>query len=128
MTAFRIADLFRLPCAAPLTNLMRHFQTRTVLPLKFWLDVFRSSCLIYFRQADNLSNFGLEILLFYSIFFFLSFPGNRVISSYGLLTKLDGYSYDYDPNLNPAIINAFAAAANRYGHSLVQVSNKKFGE
>lgn len=43
------------------------------------------------------------------------------MSSYGLSIKLAGYSFDYNPELNPAIINSFAAAANRFGHSLVQV-------
>ncbi|KAG8201538.1 hypothetical protein JTE90_011213 [Oedothorax gibbosus] len=46
--------------------------------------------------------------------------GSRVMSSYGLTPKLSGFTFDYDSELNAAIINSFAAAANRFGHTMVQ--------
>lgn len=52
--------------------------------------------------------------------------GTRVMSSYGLTNKRAGYSFDYNPELNPAVINSFAAAANRFGHSLVQDRMEKY--
>lgn len=32
----------------------------------------------------------------------------------------DNFSTDYDPNLNPTIMNEFATAAFRFGHTLLQ--------
>ncbi|GFU52027.1 chorion peroxidase [Nephila pilipes] len=46
--------------------------------------------------------------------------GKQVMSSYGLNPKLSGHTFDYDADLNPAIVNSFAAAAGRFGHTLVQ--------
>lgn len=38
----------------------------------------------------------------------------------------EGYYEGYDPSINPNIANAFAAAAYRFGHSLVQHSFVRF--
>ncbi|GFX80574.1 chorion peroxidase [Trichonephila clavipes] len=44
------------------------------------------------------------------------------MSSYGLTPKLSGFTFDYDGDLNAAIMNSFASAAGRFGHTLVQDS------
>lgn len=46
--------------------------------------------------------------------------GKDIMQSYGLLLKPFGYSFDYNPKINPSIANGFATAAYRYGHTLVQ--------
>lgn len=51
--------------------------------------------------------------------------GRNVIKRYGLSLQPTGYSNDYDPNLNPSILNEFAAAAFRW-HTLVQASKNDF--
>ncbi|XP_035217654.1 chorion peroxidase-like [Stegodyphus dumicola] len=75
---------------------------------------------ILFREARRLFSAVIQHIT-YSEFLPLLL-GNRVMSSYGLSPKLSGYSFDYDPDLNPAIINSFAAATNRFGHTIVQSS------
>lgn len=38
----------------------------------------------------------------------------------GLLPLEKGFSSDYDENLNPSIVNEFATAAFRFGHSNIE--------
>ena len=37
-----------------------------------------------------------------------------------ILPLSHGYSNRYDPKVNPTVINSFATAAFRFGHSLIQ--------
>ena len=46
--------------------------------------------------------------------------GRQKMQQLGLLPLQDGFSNDYDANLNPAILNEFVTAAFRFGHSMVQ--------
>ncbi|CAN7992911.1 unnamed protein product, partial [Ixodes hexagonus] len=46
--------------------------------------------------------------------------GRKVMEQFDLLLTPYGYSHSYDPTLNAGIGNVFAAAAYRYGHTLVQ--------
>lgn len=41
------------------------------------------------------------------------------MNDFGLNVNHPGYSMDYDPYVNPSVINEFATAAFRFGHSLV---------
>ncbi|KAH9368491.1 hypothetical protein HPB48_018709 [Haemaphysalis longicornis] len=52
---------------------------------------------------------------------FLRCAGRRVMEQFDLLLTPQGYSHSYNTELNAGIANVFAAAAYRYGHSLVQV-------
>ncbi|CAG2105713.1 unnamed protein product [Medioppia subpectinata] len=45
--------------------------------------------------------------------------GRSVMKEFNLFTKPNGYTYDYDNNLNPGIFNEFATAVYRF-HSLIQ--------
>ncbi|XP_017486841.1 PREDICTED: peroxidasin-like [Rhagoletis zephyria] len=51
--------------------------------------------------------------------------GRSAMKLNDLMLKNQGYSYSYDPNINPAIMNEFAASAYRW-HSFVQMKNFLF--
>ncbi|XP_065359747.1 uncharacterized protein LOC135953697 [Calliphora vicina] len=48
--------------------------------------------------------------------------GREVVKLFDLELLTSGYYEGYDPKTNPAVANAFSAAAFRFGHSLVQNS------
>lgn len=48
--------------------------------------------------------------------------GREVVKLFDLELLTSGYYEGYDPKTNPGVANAFAAAAFRFGHSLVQNS------
>jgi len=48
--------------------------------------------------------------------------GNTFMKSYGLFPRESGFSTDYSDNFDPRINNEFAAAAYRFGHSMVPKS------
>ncbi|GBM07928.1 Chorion peroxidase [Araneus ventricosus] len=73
---------------------------------------------ILFREARRLLCAQLQHITYTE--FLPLLLGNKVMSSYGLSPKLSGYSFDYKADLNAAVINSFATAANRFGHTLVQ--------
>ncbi len=47
------------------------------------------------------------------------------MKEFNVLPKIDGYTYDYDPSLNPSVLNEFATAVYRF-HTLIQVNRKLF--
>lgn len=44
------------------------------------------------------------------------------MKTFNILPKTYGFTSDYDPKVNPNIINSFATAAYRF-HTLIQVNN-----
>lgn len=46
--------------------------------------------------------------------------GPNFMQSFGISTRTNGYSFDYNPNVNPTMNNEFGTAAFRFGHTLVQ--------
>jgi hypothetical protein len=43
------------------------------------------------------------------------------MKAFNILPKSYGFSHDYDPKVNPNVINSFATAAYRF-HTLIQVN------
>lgn len=54
--------------------------------------------------------------------------GKEVMEKFGLLLQKDGHWDGYDPKVNPAIIDAFAAAAFRFGHSLLPTAVERWSK
>ncbi|KAF2898261.1 hypothetical protein ILUMI_07914, partial [Ignelater luminosus] len=54
--------------------------------------------------------------------------GKDVMQKFGLLLQKEGYWDGYDNNVNPNIIDAFAAAAFRFGHSLLPTAVERWSK
>ena len=49
--------------------------------------------------------------------------GSEYMEDYNLFPQTSGYSDDYDSNIDPRINNEFAAAAFRFGHSMIPTTH-----
>ncbi|EDW67928.2 peroxidase [Drosophila virilis] len=54
--------------------------------------------------------------------------GKEVMEKFGLVLQKDGYWDGYDPNVNPGIIDSFAGAAFRFGHSLLPTAVERWSK
>ncbi|XP_026330250.1 peroxidasin homolog isoform X2 [Hyposmocoma kahamanoa] len=54
--------------------------------------------------------------------------GKDVMDKFGLVLQKEGYWDGYDPNVNPDVIDAFAAAAYRFGHSLLPTAVERWSK
>ncbi|KAG7309987.1 hypothetical protein JYU34_004510 [Plutella xylostella] len=54
--------------------------------------------------------------------------GKDVMEKFGLVLEKDGYWDGYDPNVNPDVIDGFAAAAYRFGHSLLPTAVERWSK
>ncbi|KAK0175035.1 hypothetical protein PV327_008820 [Microctonus hyperodae] len=54
--------------------------------------------------------------------------GKDVMEKFGLLLEKNNYWDGYDPNVNPSVIDAFAAAAFRFGHSLLPTAVERWSK
>uniref|UniRef100_A0A1B0F069 Uncharacterized protein n=1 Tax=Phlebotomus papatasi TaxID=29031 RepID=A0A1B0F069_PHLPP len=54
--------------------------------------------------------------------------GKEVMEKFGLVLQKEGYWDGYDGHINPAIIDAFAAAAFRFGHSLLPTAVERWSK
>ncbi|KAH8388504.1 hypothetical protein KR093_008024, partial [Drosophila rubida] len=54
--------------------------------------------------------------------------GKEVMEKFGLVLQKDGYWDGYDSNVNPGIIDSFAGAAFRFGHSLLPTAVERWSK
>ncbi|XP_055850224.1 peroxidase isoform X1 [Episyrphus balteatus] len=54
--------------------------------------------------------------------------GKEIMEKFGLVLQKDGYWDGYDPKVNPGIIDAFAGAAFRFGHSLLPTAVERWSK
>ncbi|KAH1021433.1 hypothetical protein HUJ04_010949 [Dendroctonus ponderosae] len=54
--------------------------------------------------------------------------GKDVMEKFGILLQKEGYWNGYDPNVNPNVIDAFSAAAYRFGHSLLPTAVERWSK
>ncbi|XP_032687979.1 uncharacterized protein LOC116852085 [Odontomachus brunneus] len=54
--------------------------------------------------------------------------GKDVMEKFGLLLEKEKYWDGYDPSINPGVIDAFAAAAFRFGHSLLPTAVERWSK
>ncbi|XP_037943386.1 chorion peroxidase-like [Teleopsis dalmanni] len=54
--------------------------------------------------------------------------GKEIMEKFGLVLRKDGYWDGYDPSVNPGIIDAFAGAAFRFGHSLLPTAVERWSK
>ncbi|XP_030752028.1 peroxidase [Sitophilus oryzae] len=54
--------------------------------------------------------------------------GKDVMDKFGVLLQKDGYWNGHDPSVNPNVIDAFAAAAYRFGHSLLPTAVERWSK
>ncbi|XP_073972965.1 salivary peroxidase/catechol oxidase-like isoform X2 [Rhodnius prolixus] len=54
--------------------------------------------------------------------------GKEVMEKFGLILEKQGYWDGYDPSINPNIIDAFSAAAFRFGHSLLPTAVERWSK
>ncbi|XP_077296660.1 peroxidase homolog [Arctopsyche grandis] len=85
-----------------------------------WDDetLFQESRRIVIAQIQHITyNEFLPILL-----------GKEVMEKFGLLLQKDGYWDGHDEHINPNVIDAFAAAAFRFGHSLLPTAIERWSK
>ncbi|KAL5282648.1 HPX5 family protein [Megaselia abdita] len=54
--------------------------------------------------------------------------GKEIMEKFGLVLEKDGYWNGYDSKVNPGIIDAFAGAAFRFGHSLLPTAVERWSK
>lgn len=54
--------------------------------------------------------------------------GKEVMDKFGLVLQKEGYWDGYDAEVNPSIIDAFSAAAFRFGHTLLPTAVERWSK